>query len=88
MARRRKKRKPYCLYCKRDLEKSSSPSDRAFTRDHLHPQSKGGKKWYPCCRACNTVKADLTSDEWRRFQDAHPKWWKLYPKTARQIGGF
>lgn len=85
---RRKKRKPYCLWCKRELHKSDAPGGLAFTKDHIYPRSLGGGKWYPCCRACNSVKADLTPEEWDRFREKHPRWWTLYPRTARQIGGF
>lgn len=92
MARRKK---AYCLWCRRDLldvralDKEGKPHGRAFTRDHLYPQSLGGKKWYPCCRACNQVKADLTPQEWDAFRARYPRWWQFFPlQNARTIRGW
>ena len=89
---RRVRRGAYCLWCKRALLSTDADSPLAFTKDHIYPRSLGGNqsrgKWYPCCRACNSVKADLTPEEWDRFREKHPRWWTLYPRTARQIGRF
>lgn len=72
------------MWCKRPLTASTDTSSTAFTRDHLYPKSKGGVKWYPCCKACNHVKADLTPEEWDTWRADHPEWWKLWPRyTAR-----
>lgn len=53
--------KKQCLYCSRPLELSDA------TRDHIIPQSKGGKSCWEnlvtCCHACNTKKGNRTPQE-------------------------
>ena len=52
-----------CVYC--GLE----APDEEQTLDHIVPRSKGGTSSQdnlrPCCRNCNTKKADRTLDEFR-----------------------
>lgn len=53
-----------CYYCGCKL------AENTYKADHKYPFSKGGKTDFsnlvPCCRTCNTVKADYTIDEFRR----------------------
>lgn len=50
-----------CPYCHVGLKSANA------TIDHIHPRARGGgnQKWNLrwCCRACNSVKADLLFDE-------------------------
>lgn len=86
MTKRRKMKRPaHCYWCKRQLEPSWSQGQCAFTKDHIVPQSEGGKKWLPCCRACNTMKADMSPERWREFMADFPRWWQHYPMTAAVI---
>ena len=54
-----------CQYCNR--HRSELRSHEFLTRDHVHPQSKGGKdEWknvVTACSSCNNKKADFTLDE-------------------------
>lgn len=77
---RRKKRAPSgtCHYCRRRLERATSPSSVAKTRDHVLAKAHGGMYKVDCCRACNQLKGCMSPDEWREFREAHPEWWKLY----------
>jgi len=54
-----------CGYCAR--HKSELKSGEFLTRDHIHPQSKGGKdEWknvITACSTCNNKKADFLLDE-------------------------
>jgi hypothetical protein len=40
-----------------------------FTLDHVIPKSKGGSNWQcnlvACCKRCNTLKSDLSVEEFR-----------------------
>jgi hypothetical protein len=45
------------------------------TRDHVIPQSLGGKIKVWCCYVCNAVKRNMTPDQWAFYRDEHPEWW-------------
>jgi hypothetical protein len=47
------------------------------TRDHVHPQSKGGQYVVWACDDCNHVKDDMVLADWNNFMAANPEWWKL-----------
>ena len=53
-----------CFWCGRVI----SRLQRTLTVDHLIPASKGGtfsiNNVVPCCRQCNTMKADSDLPEW------------------------
>lgn len=83
----RPKKGAHCYWCKRALEPSWSRSQTAFTRDHIVPQSAGGKKWVPCCRACNHMKSNMLPDAWLYFMSRYPEWWVHYPKQATTLLG-
>lgn len=54
----------FCCYCEIALRPET------FTRDHIIPRSKGGgagKNLKPCCKVCNTEKADLLLREYIVF---------------------
>jgi hypothetical protein len=68
----------YCLYCKRTLDPNGSSTELAFTWDHIYPAAYGGKKAFPCCKACNELKGDMLPDLWDHFRRHHAKWWTLY----------
>jgi hypothetical protein len=72
-----------CAYCERVLESTRSLSNVRATRDHVEPRSRGGRETVWCCRRCNTLKADLSIEEWRGFMAANPEWWRLNSKELR-----
>lgn len=56
-----KKKDGFCCYCSQELNKHN------FSRDHVHPKSKGGKKKLPCCIKCNREKGSMTLVEYKDF---------------------
>lgn len=54
-----------CQYCNR--HKSALRHNEFLTRDHIHPESKGGKNTWEnlvtACSTCNNKKADYTPSE-------------------------
>lgn len=78
MRHRRPRKGDCCYWCQRQLESSTSPSGLAVTRDHVKPKSRGGRRTVLCCRACNNLKGDMTVDEWKRFMEQNPKWWRQW----------
>lgn len=42
--------------------------DPATTRDHVTPRSQGGRRTVPCCLPCNTLKGDMSAEEWDRWR--------------------
>lgn len=59
--KKKKRKKGQCCYCRVKLNESN------YTKEHLHPKSKGGKIIKPCCRECNSEKADMTLIEYREY---------------------
>ncbi len=55
-------REPPCYYCEVQLSKSQ------VTMDHIVPLGQGGLSTpgniVPACKACNTLKRDMTAVEW------------------------
>ena len=47
------------------------------TRDHVVPQSRGGRSIIICCLQCNGIKADMLPDQWASYMAANPGWWML-----------
>lgn len=66
---------PPCPYCLRIMVKRH-PSLQP-TRDHILPQSQGGRAIVICCLDCNRIKADLLPLAWSAFMLANPEWWRL-----------
>lgn len=64
-----------CTYCKREMMPRGSLSPLEWTRDHVHPESKGGRRTVPACWQCNNIKGDMLQDEWQAFMAANPEWW-------------
>lgn len=64
----------YCAYCLREMVTYSSTHP---TRDHVMPRSRGGRRTVWSCIGCNHVKADMLPDEWLKFREDNPEWWKL-----------
>lgn len=62
-----------CPYCKRPMDRRDFW--REPTRDHVIPESQGGKIKIICCRLCNTVKADYAPERWAAFMLHCPGWW-------------
>jgi hypothetical protein len=53
----------YCPYC--DVLMTRDEASPAFrTKDHVIPQSRGGRATVFACKACNGEKADLSLHEW------------------------
>jgi 5-methylcytosine-specific restriction endonuclease McrA len=52
-----------CYYCGRGIIRAE------ITMDHIVPVSQGGFSTkgnvVPCCKACNTMKRDMTAVEWQ-----------------------
>ena len=76
--RRRHNRKPKCYWCRREMNKPTSPGGLAATKDHVLSKSRGGTLKVDACRACNQLKGDMLPTEWAAFMKANPKWWQLY----------
>jgi hypothetical protein len=72
-----------CTYCKRLMERTSSHSRVAATRDHYVPASAGGTQLVPCCRECNNLKGDMLPAQWEQFMADHPGWWKRQKRTQK-----
>lgn len=66
----------HCYWCKRQLMSSTSSSQLAATRDHVVPESEGGRKTVWACFACNNLKGAMMPREWRRFMEMNPDWWR------------
>lgn len=67
--------KPRCVYCLQTVayNPATRVMDRAATIDHKIPLSKGGDdrphNYVLACRACNTLKGDMTFDEFMALID-------------------
>lgn len=66
-----------CAYCDRVLESVTSLSCVAATRDHVEPKSRGGTHRVWCCRQCNTLKGDMSPEQWLAFRVSNPRWWRM-----------
>lgn len=64
-----------CPYCKRRMEQRHP--NLQPTRDHVTPQSLGGKIVVICCLDCNAIKADLPPLLWSALMIAMPEWWRM-----------
>lgn len=53
------------------------------SRDHVIPESQGGKATIIVCLQCNGIKADMMPDVWAAFMEANPGWWLLSPAELR-----
>lgn len=62
-----------CPYCKRSMDRRHYWLEP--TRDHVVPESRGGRAKIICCRLCNTVKGDAMPERWAAFMIAYPGWW-------------
>ena len=53
-----------CCYCNRAFDKKNKA-----TKEHIVPKSKGGgntlKNMKPCCFECNSLRSNLTHDEFK-----------------------
>lgn len=65
-----------CRWCGRPMKSTRAKGRLAATRDHVKPKSQGGIAVVWACRACNEVKRDMGLDEWQRFMERNPRWWK------------
>ena len=58
-----------CFYCARPVAKNSLDPERELTKDHLSPIARGGVDFIwnivVACFACNRLKGNKTSDEFR-----------------------
>lgn len=77
---RRVKSSDKCFYCQRSFlpggpHASQATQGRQRTRDHIVPASVGGTRTVPCCRACNSIKGDMSPQEWLQFRRENPNWW-------------
>jgi 5-methylcytosine-specific restriction endonuclease McrA len=73
-----------CPYCCRTMERLDHPR-LAPTRDHVVPESRGGKEVIVACMQCNTTKADMLPDQWEAFMASNPGWWKLSKHELRLV---
>lgn len=53
------------------------------SRDHVVPQSKGGRQWIIACVPCNTIKADMLPERWAAFMERNPGWWLMSRRDLR-----
>lgn len=53
-----------CPYCGNKMGRTHPRRGDAPTRDHVWPQSLGGRLTVICCRKCNGDKGHLSLDEW------------------------
>jgi len=81
--RRRVRKGDCCHWCGRQLVSSWCYSSLALTKDHVTPQSMGGKRTVLCCRACNQLKGSMSRGEWSSFMERNPKWWRLWQGGRR-----
>lgn len=76
-----RRRRIHCSYCDRRLipggARQVPPMSRAYTRDHVVPQSAGGWLTVRACFACNQLKGDMSPDEWAAYRATTPTWWRL-----------
>lgn len=77
---RKRGKGPLCNWCGIDLVKPTPIKPDSATFDHVHPRSVtmgwNTKVW--CCRACNTVKADMSLKQWETFMNEFPDWRTFY----------
>jgi hypothetical protein len=74
-----RRKKDQCNYCKRVL--GTGGPMLAPTMDHIKPRAFGGtnhrRNLVKCCFACNSLKGDMTIQEWIVVMQKVPKWWQL-----------
>ncbi len=70
-----------CPYCGRAMERRHPRL--APTRDHVVPESKGGRVKIIACLQCNGIKADMPPELWAAFMAANPGWWTLSLRELR-----
>lgn len=78
-----------CTYCDREMIRRRVAFGKvhiglAKTKDHVFPQSRGGRKTVPACYACNHAKSDMPPDVWELFMADNPSWWLLEKKELRK----
>jgi hypothetical protein len=86
-----------CAYCGRETVIQTGPLPPLeslqsavlwATVEHKIPQSRGGtddpKNLVNACHVCNNMKGDMMPDEWERFCQRNPEWWK-YPKRQKTM---
>lgn len=78
-----------CTYCDREMIRRRAALGKthiglARTKDHVFPQSRGGRKTVPACYACNHAKADMAPEIWELFMADNPSWWMLEKKDLRK----
>lgn len=61
-------------------EKMALPDTHA-TKDHVIPKVLGGRAWVWACFLCNTLKGDMTPDEWEAWRARHPGWYNADETT-------
>lgn len=71
-----------CPYCRRPMNRDEPR--RAPTRDHIVPESKGGRETLIACYTCNTIKGDMMPDVWCAFMETFPRWWDLSKAALRR----
>lgn len=64
-----------CPYCGRLMDLGSVALQP--TRDHIVPQSRGGRAVVICCSKCNAIKADMMPEVWAAYMAANPGWWMM-----------
>lgn len=70
-----------CPYCNRQMERRHPRL--APSRDHVIPESKGGKEKIIACVQCNGIKGDMMLEVWEAFMAANPGWWLLSLRELR-----
>lgn len=78
-----------CTYCDREMIRRRAAFGKvhiglAKTKDHVFPQSRGGRKTVPACYACNHAKSDMPPEIWELFMADNPSWWTLEKKELRK----
>lgn len=78
-----------CTYCNREMIRRRAALSHyhiglAKTKDHIFPQSRGGRKTVPACYACNSAKGDMPPEIWEMFMVENPSWWLLEKKDLRK----
>lgn len=71
-----------CPYCRRPMDRNNPRL--VPTRDHVVPESKGGREILIACYTCNTIKGDMMPDVWCAFMETFPRWWALSKAELRR----
>lgn len=71
----------HCYYCRTSISKSDS------SLDHIYAQNVGGptipNNLVPCCKKCNSLKSNLSCEEYKKYLNLSESSRKRYAKIVR-----